>query len=161
MTLAFLQLRGKSHYELKKFHENYCDVARISLNTLSFIGPSAWTDIYGDRKSRASLPGDPLFYIEMLLDSKTIALASDVNVVPIRRAMNLAFSHRTLLEQEPMLQDHINHLVAQIGRTSREHGGVDMRNGSPALLLTLIVITPLGRTWDASREANITNGCSL
>lgn len=127
VTLAFLQLRGTSHHALKKAHDKYGDVVRISPNTLSFIDPSAWTDIYGDRKGRVNLPRDPLFYNKMLLDSKTITLASDVDAVPIRKAMNPAFSHKALLEQESMLQSHTTRLMAQIGMTSRQDGSVDMR----------------------------------
>ena len=54
-------------------------------------------------------------------------MASDVDAVPIRRAMNPAFSHKALLEQEPMLQRHIDCLIAQLARTSHEQGSVDMR----------------------------------
>ena len=125
--MAFLQLRGTSHYALEKAHKKYGNVVRISPNTLSFIDPSAWNDIYGHQKGRTVLPKDPLFYNEMLLDRKTITLASDVDALPIRRAINPAFSHKALLEQEPMLQGHIDRLIAQLARTSHEKGSVDMR----------------------------------
>ena len=125
--LAFLQLQGASYHALKKAHEKYGDIVRISPNTLSFIDSSAWNDIYGHRKGRAVLPKDPAFYNEMLLDRKTITMASDVDAVPIRRAINPAFSHKALLELEPMLQGHVDRLMAQLTKTSREQGSVDMR----------------------------------
>lgn len=127
ITLAFLQLRGTSHYALEKAHQKYGDVVRISPNTLSFIDSSAWNDIYGHRRGRALLPKDPAFYNEMLLDRKTITMANDVDAAPIRRAMNPAFSHKALLEHEPMLQSHVDRLMAQFAKMSRDQGSVDMR----------------------------------
>ncbi|MCJ1454858.1 hypothetical protein MMC28_005211 [Mycoblastus sanguinarius] len=127
VSLAFMQLRGTSHHALKKAHQKYGNVVRIAPNTLSFIEPSAWNDIYGHRKGRAVLPKDPLFYNEMLLDRKTITMASDDDAVPIRRAINPAFSHKALLEQEPMLQGHVDRLMAQLAKTSREQDSVDIR----------------------------------
>lgn len=127
VPLAFMQLRGISHHAIENAHHKYGNVVRIAPNTLSFIEPSAWTDIYGHRKGRAVLPKDPLFYNEMLLDRKTITMASDDEAVPIRKAINPAFSHKALLDQEPMLQGHVDCLMAQLAKTSREQGGVDIR----------------------------------
>ena len=128
IALAFLQLRGTSQYALKAAHDKYGNIVRIAPNTLSFIDPSAWNDIYGYRKGRAVLPKDPLFYNEMLLDRKTITLASDDDAVPIRRAINPAFSPKALLEQEPMLRGHIDRLIAQLASRSHEQEGVDLRD---------------------------------
>ena len=127
MPLAILQLRGTSHYVLKKAHDKYGNVVRIAPNTLSFIEPSAWEDIYGYRKGVAALPKDPHFYNEMLLPKKTITIASDEDARPIRRALNAAFAHKALLAQEPMLQGHIDGLIAQLTRTSQRDGTIDIR----------------------------------
>lgn len=118
ISLAVLQLHGTSHYALRKAHEKYGCIVRISPSTLSFISPSAWNDIYGHRKGHPNLPKDPLFFNESLLDKKTITMTSDFDAVPIRRAMNPAFSHKALLEQEPMVQSHFKRLVAQLFRAS-------------------------------------------
>ena len=53
-------------------------------------------------------------------------MASDIDAAPIRRAINPAFSQKALLEQEPMLQGHIDRLIAQLARISHEQGSVDM-----------------------------------
>ena len=127
IPLALLQLRGTSHHTLKRAHDRYGNVVRISPNTLSYTEPAAWNDIYGYRKGRAALPKDPLFYNEMLLDKKTITMASDDDAVPIRRAMNPAFSLKALLEQEPLLKGHVDRLMAQLEKTSSEQGSADMR----------------------------------
>lgn len=116
--LSILQLRGTSHHTLKKAHERYGSIVRISPSTLSFIDPEAWNDIYGYRNGRAVLPKDPQFYNEMVLDKNTITMASDNDAVPIRKAMNTAFSHRALLQQEPMLKIHIRRLMDQLSKAS-------------------------------------------
>jgi cytochrome P450 len=54
-------------------------------------------------------------------------MANDRDAVPVRRAMNTAFSHKALLEQEPMLQRHIHRLVLQIASNSDENDTVDLR----------------------------------
>lgn len=74
------------------------------------------------------LPKDPLFYNEMLLDKKTITMASDEDALPIRRAINPSFSHKALLEQESMLHQHINTLITRLAATSSTHGSVDLRS---------------------------------
>ena len=127
-----LQLRGTSHHALKKAHEQYGDVVRIGPSTLSFINASAWNDIYGYRDGRAVLPKDPQFYNEMVLDKDTITMASDDDAVPIRRAINPAFSHKALLEQEPMIQSHIQRLMMQLTKISYDNSSdkqcsVDLR----------------------------------
>ena len=124
--MAFLQLSGKPHYTLKKAHDQYGNVIRIAPNTLSYIEPSAWNDIYGYRNGVVALPKDPLFYNEMLLPKETISIANDKDVKPIRRAVNAAFSPKALSEQEPMLKTHVGRLIGQLAKTSQQHGIVNV-----------------------------------
>lgn len=63
----------------------------------------------------------------MLLDPKTITMASDDDAVPIRRAINPAFSHKALLEQEPMIQNHIQRLIMQLTKASQKNLSIDVR----------------------------------
>ena len=127
MLVAFLQLRGTSHYTLKKAHDQYGNIVRIAPNTLSFIEPSAWNDIYGYRRGVAVLPKDPLFYSELLLDKETITIASDEAARPIRKAINPAFSYKALMELEPMVQGHIDCLIGQLIKASQRQAPVDVR----------------------------------
>jgi hypothetical protein len=126
---AILQLRGLSQYTLAEAHNRYGDIIRIGPNALSFTSPKAWDALYGFRKGVAALPKDPEFYNPMLLGEETITRASDVDAIPIRRSMNAAFAHKNLLAQEPMLQEHILRLTAQINNESEklEDKGVDLR----------------------------------
>ncbi|KAI1413683.1 cytochrome P450 [Hypoxylon sp. FL1857] len=130
IPLAVLSLLGTSQYPLKAAHDKFGDIVRIAPGTLSYIKPQAWADIYGYKKNgggRANLPKDPRFYNEMMLGKDTITLASDEDAIPIRRSLNSAFSHRSLLEQEPMMQDHIKRLMEQFERHSANGHPVDVR----------------------------------
>ena len=125
-----MQLRGTSQYTLKKAHDRYGSVVRIAPNTLSFIEPSAWNDIYGSRNGGAALPKDPIFCNEMLMDKESVFTSSHDAARPIRKAMSPAFSHKALLELEPMLRSHTDCLIAQLIKTSQREGSVDMSTWS-------------------------------
>ncbi|EMR70851.1 putative cytochrome p450 monooxygenase protein [Eutypa lata UCREL1] len=131
IPLAIFSLLGTSQYPLKEAHDRYGEIVRIAPGTLSYINPQAWTDIYGYKKNgggRANLPKDPRYFNEMLLGKETITLASDEDAIPIRRSLNSAFSHRALLEQEPMMQAHIGRLMAQFEKHGAgEQQPVDVR----------------------------------
>ncbi|CAG8955828.1 hypothetical protein HYFRA_00011697 [Hymenoscyphus fraxineus] len=108
--------------------------------TLSFIDPSPWDEIYGDRKTgrkgHAILPKDPQFYNKMLLDEKTVAMATDDDAVPIRKAMNPAFSHKALLDQEPMIKSHLKRFMKQSTSASYHDRGSQSRSVDFRLWLT-------------------------
>ncbi|KAI0841507.1 cytochrome P450 [Hypoxylon sp. FL0890] len=130
IPLSVLSLLGTSQYRLKAAHDKFGEIVRVAPGTLSYIKPQAWTDIYGYKKNgggRANLPKDPQFYNEMMLGKETITLASDEDAIPIRRSLNSAFSHRSLLEQEPMMQEHVNQLMAQFEKHSAKKRPIDVR----------------------------------
>ncbi|KAI0897741.1 cytochrome P450 [Annulohypoxylon nitens] len=130
IPLAIYSLLGTSQYPLKAAHDKYGEIVRIAPGTLSYIKPQAWTEIYGYKKGGggiANFPKDPRFYNEMMLGRETITLASDEDAVPIRRSLNSAFAHRSLLEQEPMMQEHIGRLMAQFEKHSVDGSSVDVR----------------------------------
>ncbi|KAI9715123.1 MAG: hypothetical protein M1828_001058 [Chrysothrix sp. TS-e1954] len=129
VSLAILQLAGTSQYNLKAAHDRYGAAVRIVPGTLSYIDPQAWVDIYSYKKNgggRANLPKDPQFYNEMVLSKETITLVSHVEAVPIRRALNAAFSHRALLEQENMLPRHVNQLMLRLSAFCTNGHSVDI-----------------------------------
>ncbi|KAI0109794.1 cytochrome P450 [Daldinia grandis] len=130
IPLAIFSLLGTSQYPLKAAHDKFGEIVRIAPGTLSYIKPQAWNEIYGYKKNgggRANFPKDPQFFNEMTLGKDTIALVSDEDAIPIRRSLNSAFAHRSLLEQEPMIQEHISQLMAQFERHSANGNPVDVR----------------------------------
>ena len=131
IPLAVYSLLGTSQYQIKAAHEKYGDIVRIAPGTLSYIQPQAWIDIYGHMRNgggRANLPKDPQFFNEMLLGKDTISLSSDVDAIPIRRSLNSAFAHRSMLEQEPMMQEHIGRLMAQFEKRGADGQPINVRD---------------------------------
>ncbi|KAI1474573.1 cytochrome P450 [Daldinia eschscholtzii] len=130
VPLAVVSLLGTSQEYIKAAHAKFGETVRVAPGTLSYIEPKAWTDIYGYKKNgggRANLPKDPQFFNEMLLGKDTITLVSDADAIPIRRSLNSAFSHRALLEQEPMMQEHANRLITQLEKYSTGKRLVNIR----------------------------------
>lgn len=130
IPLAILSLLSTSQYPLKAARDKYGGVVRIAPGTLSYTKPEAWIEIYGHKRNGggvANIPKDPAFYNEMMLGKETITLAIDKDAIPIRRALNSAFAHRCLLEQEPMLQDHIRRPMEQFEKRSVGRRPVDVR----------------------------------
>ena len=99
---------GLSHW-LKELHEYYrSDVVRISPDELSFVGPSAWKDIYGSRPGHHEhFQKDLLIFSEV----KGIVTANDADHTRMRRLLAHAFSEKALREQETLLQGYVNALV--------------------------------------------------
>ncbi|KAI1800361.1 cytochrome P450 [Daldinia bambusicola] len=120
IPLAVVSLLGTSQDYIKAAHAKFGTTVRVAPGTLSYVEPQAWNDIYGNKKM-----GE--FFNEMVLGKDSITLLSDVNAVPIRRSVNSAFSHRALLEQEPMMQEHANRLMAQFEKHSANGQLIDVR----------------------------------
>lgn len=130
IPLAVLSLLGTSQYPLKAAHDKYGEIVRISPRSLSYVKPQAWNKIYGYKENgrgRAKFLKDPRFYNEMMLGKETITLPSDEDAIPIRHALNSAFSHRALAEQEAMMQEHIGRLMAQYEKYGSDGRPVDAR----------------------------------
>ena len=54
-------------------------------------------------------------------------MAKDAEHAHIRRALNPAFSQRALLEQEPILLDHVNLLMARLAEATRKQHSINIR----------------------------------
>jgi hypothetical protein len=80
ILLALLSI-SMSQYSLKFAHDKHGEIGCIAAETLSYIIPQVWTDIYDHKpnsKERPNFPKDPLFYNGMLLskEPKVQALSS-------------------------------------------------------------------------------------
>ncbi len=100
---------------MKDFHARYGGIVRIAPNELSFTDPKAWRDIYGNRPGhlpfernrtwfKAAKPGDP----ESVMGHNEEAHAR------YRRTLVHAFSEKSLKEQAPMIEGHVDQLVIKL-----------------------------------------------
>jgi cytochrome P450 len=101
IPVALSQLQGRLHRYTNAAHAKYGPVVRISPNELSFISPEAWNEIYGRQYGKTPFPRDSTFFNEMLVDSRTLTMADDVNHARLRRAMIPAFASRMLKGRKP------------------------------------------------------------
>ena len=108
IPIAMVSWDGGLSNWLKELHDYYrSDVVRISPDELSFISPSAWKDLYGNR------PGHEHFQKDLLLFAgvNNIVTASDADHSRIRRLLSHAFSDKALREQEPLIQSYVDNLI--------------------------------------------------
>ncbi|KAI5802953.1 cytochrome P450 [Geopyxis carbonaria] len=110
------RLSGRGPHRNKALHDKYGPVVRIGPNSVSFINPRAWKDIYGH------VAGRPTFLKGDLYDNKadprpaSIVTEQDpARHSKIRRLSSHAFSAKALGEQEDVVQGYVDLLVRQIG----------------------------------------------
>ena len=105
---------------MSELHNYYrSEVVRISPDELSFIGPSAWNDIYGLR------PGHPEFLKDLTAfpGIEGILLANDADHRRYRRLLGHGFSEKALREQEPYIQHYLDNLISGLKKQSQASNG--------------------------------------
>ncbi|KAK0713480.1 cytochrome P450 [Lasiosphaeria miniovina] len=105
-------LSGKHHAYIKKLHNKYGPVVRVSPNELSFSKPDAWEDIYGFRSSDEPMEKDPLW----------CGWLQHVKDVPV----TMAPRNTSLLSQEPLIQSHVDKFMDQLAGFAAEDKPVNM-----------------------------------
>lgn len=95
-----------------KLHAKYGEVVRISPDELSFIGASAWKDIY---MARPGLPKPTFGMLETPNGVWTMATVPDPeNHQRQRKIVSHAFSERALKEQEYIIQRYSDLLISRL-----------------------------------------------
>lgn len=102
---------GFHHQAVHNLHEKYGPIVRIAPNTISFINPQAWNDIYAHKKSRdQEMIKDPEFYVRNP-DAPTIVNGNHEEHARYRRLYSPGFSARSLREQEPLIQTYVHMFI--------------------------------------------------
>jgi cytochrome P450 len=113
-------------YKLKQLHEKYGSVARIAPDELCFSTAEAMTDIYCNSQSRSCMPRDPYMYQVSPQDVHSILTVPGAeDHSRYRRVLNYAFSNRSLVQQEPLILQHVRLFISKLHQLSRK-GPVDM-----------------------------------
>lgn len=95
-----------------KLHAKYGEIVRTSPDELSFIGASAWKDIY---MARPGLPKPTFGMLETPSGVWTMATAPDPeNHQRQRKIVSHAFSDRALREQEYIIQRYSDLLISRL-----------------------------------------------
>jgi len=99
-------------------HEKYGEVVRIHPDELSFIGPSAWQDIYC---SRPQLPKPEIGVLRPGNGVPSVATTDSIeDHARQRRIIGHALSDRALREQEYILKNYTDHLIQRLHEQVKE-----------------------------------------
>ncbi|KAK4495431.1 hypothetical protein PRZ48_013762 [Zasmidium cellare] len=117
---------GIPHRKFLNFFEQYGPVVRITPTELIFSSAQAHRDVYGGTHAHRQLDGkkdylakDERVYNNFGLEEDHMISTLDTNVhARQRRMLATAFSDKSVREQEPMLIDHIDKLIASIEKYS-------------------------------------------
>lgn len=105
---------------MNELHNYYrSEVVRISPDELSFIGPSAWKDIYGLRPGHPEFPKD----LSAFLGIEGILSANNADHRRYRRLLSHGFSEKALREQEPYIQNYYDNLISALKKQSQASDG--------------------------------------
>ncbi|RDL40050.1 Uncharacterized protein BP5553_00029 [Venustampulla echinocandica] len=105
LPCAFASLKGRESYAVRDLHDKYGPVVRVSPEMVSFIGPTAWKDIYGYPAVKKFKKSG---YLQLRPGVPDVLTANGVDHARQRAALNRAFSEKALREQEHHLQGHID-----------------------------------------------------
>ncbi len=108
-------MRGTLPYWIKGLHDQFgSDVVRISPRELSFINPSAWQDIHGNRPGHRPFEKDPAVYGKPPNKVASLLTANRDDHTRMRRVLGHAFSDRATRDQEPVLESYVDLLIKRL-----------------------------------------------
>ncbi|KAK7989992.1 hypothetical protein PG989_010307 [Apiospora arundinis] len=123
-------LRGNQPMVMKKLHEKYGPVVRLAPNELSFIDADAWEAIFGFQKTGPNFEKSELFIgaVNPLNGSVGISLAPNEIHTRQRKALAAPFTNKALLQQESILQVHVDKFVAAMKKMATKGQAVNLAN---------------------------------
>ncbi|KAK8137103.1 hypothetical protein PG984_005043 [Apiospora sp. TS-2023a] len=119
-------------YKLTKSYHFLCSgpIVRLAPNELSFIDADAWEAIFGFQKTGPNFEKSELFIgaVNPLNGSVGISLAPNEIHTRQRKALAAPFTNKALLQQESILQVHVDKFVAAMKKMAREGQAVNLAN---------------------------------
>lgn len=108
---------GRLVHRVQSFHETYGSIVRLAPNELSFIDAQACRDIYGYRPGHRPFPKNQVWVPTPPKGSgkaPSILNANDEDHARIRKAWAYGFSDKALKDQEPLIKQHVDELIAKL-----------------------------------------------
>ncbi|TRX94632.1 hypothetical protein FHL15_004404 [Xylaria flabelliformis] len=119
-------LSGDLPQEVRRLHEQYGPVVRISPYELAFIDSQAWKDIYGHHASYEMAKDDKFYRPLGKRVADTIFSADRQHHSLLRRQLSHGFSDRTMHAQEPIFREYMDLLTKRLAERSDTGKPVDM-----------------------------------
>jgi len=123
---AYDILSGEVPMSWHQLHEHYGEVVRINPNTLSYINPDAWRDIYGHGNKMPLLKDLNFYHQDSLIGMPDIISANDADHARIRRPLNHAFSEQALRSQKDIINSYITLLITKLHRQAKSEIPIDI-----------------------------------
>ncbi|KAL9089183.1 MAG: hypothetical protein Q9159_002654 [Coniocarpon cinnabarinum] len=149
-------VRGRIVTELSELHRKYGDVVRVSPNGLSFIHPDAWADIYARKAGQDPWIKDPLRYTKDLwINGEPEVWTADPERHPrLRHLLSPIFSEKAVRSQEPLIQSHLDLLIASLKQNARSksRGKVDLSSWMNWTLFDIISDLAFGESFGCAKS---------
>ncbi|KAI0534394.1 putative cytochrome P450 [Xylaria digitata] len=111
-------LGGRWHRHIDKLHKKYGAVVRVSPNELSFASIESWKDIYGHATGGRGTCVKGEFYDVFGGGFNSSCIGSERNPKEhgrMRKALSNAFSTKSLLEQEVVVNENVDAFLKRLG----------------------------------------------
>lgn len=107
-------------------HDKYGTIVRVAPDEVSFISPSAWSDIYG-QKGAKSLVRDRKWYANLTEGQNDIIVAPEADHSRFRRIFGATLGDKPLRENEGVIMTNIDLLIMRLKAHLNKSGhGTDM-----------------------------------
>jgi hypothetical protein len=102
-----------------ELHNQYGRVVRVAPNELTFVGPAAWNEIYGQKRhGQKELTKDPKYYSGM--GEPTLLHSNQEQHAHLRKLLAHGFSDTSLRKQEVVIQKYLNVLMSSLRHQSQD-----------------------------------------
>ncbi|PQE14396.1 Cytochrome P450 monooxygenase protein [Rutstroemia sp. NJR-2017a BBW] len=134
---AWALAMGTQQSYYMRLHAKYGTVVRVAPGELSYIAADAWEDIHCNQKGGVSMEKSPIFIGVVSPLNGQVGIGQAPNEVHSRqrRALAYPFSNRALLQQQDILQRHVDKLIATLKMMAIERRPVNLTDWSSLYLL--------------------------
>ncbi|KAJ2998225.1 hypothetical protein NUW58_g390 [Xylaria curta] len=136
-------LGGRWHRRIDELHKKYGAVVRVSPNELSFASIESWKDIYGHPTSGRKTCIKSEFYEVFGGGFNSSCIGSERNPKEhgrMRKALSNAFSTKSLLEQETVVNENVDAFIQRLGAD----GGPETKGLNMTIWFEMIAFDILG-----------------
>ncbi|KAF2667467.1 cytochrome P450 [Microthyrium microscopicum] len=107
-------VQGIGIYKYAELHDKYGPVVRVAPNELSFITPQTWPDVYGSRPGKGQMPKSKEIQPAEGFEVANMIVTDIATHSRFRRVISHAFSDKAMREQEPLITEYVDKLMARL-----------------------------------------------
>ncbi|MCJ1473373.1 hypothetical protein MMC13_002024 [Lambiella insularis] len=108
-------VRGYIVRDVQKIHQKYGDIVRLAPDEVSFAKEESWDDIFTSRLARNPFIKDQILFKAPPGQSSNMLLTPvEADSARMKKLMGPAFTERTTLQQEPIVQSYVGLLMGKL-----------------------------------------------